>query len=295
MPATTTTFRMHVAAIGRRAWIAAPAALVTLIAAAAGAAEYDGFTEPYRTVNVGSAESGVIERLAVDEGDTVSRGDLIFELDNDVLRATLEVARAQMEVQGALQAAEAEVRLRRAYLEQLRKLRPDGHATQQEVNQAVTEFEAAEARLLAAQENLHIRRLEFERIKAQIAHRQIRAPITGVVTRLHKREGEFAALNDPVVLTIVQLERLWGVFSVDSAEARSLQLGQHVTIRIGSEQHRTVRGTVEFVSPVTDAESGTVRIKVALTNNEGNLHSGERCTLVLPPLDTNRLTRRPEN
>jgi hypothetical protein len=39
---------------------------------------------------------------------------------------------------------------------------------------------------------------------------------------------------------------------------------------------------VEFISPVIDAESGTIRVKVRVNNSENRVRSGERCTLRLP-------------
>jgi multidrug efflux pump subunit AcrA (membrane-fusion protein) len=39
------------------------------------------------------------------------------------------------------------------------------------------------------------------------------------------------------------------------------------------------RGTVEFISPITDAESGTVLVKVRVANPHGRFRSGERCKI----------------
>ena len=57
------------------------------------ASNVDGFTEPYRTINVSAAEQGVITTLFVKEGDTVHEGQLLATLDTDVLEATLEIAK----------------------------------------------------------------------------------------------------------------------------------------------------------------------------------------------------------
>jgi multidrug efflux pump subunit AcrA (membrane-fusion protein) len=45
---------------------------------------------------------------------------------------------------------------------------------------------------------------------------------------------------------------------------------------------RSLEGTIEFISPVTDAESGTVRVKVRMDNRSGLFRSGQRCSLQLP-------------
>ena len=45
---------------------------------------------------------------------------------------------------------------------------------------------------------------------------------------------------------------------------------------------QTVNGTIEFIRPVTDAQSAKAQIKVRIENQDGNFYSGERCTIQLP-------------
>jgi hypothetical protein len=52
------------------------------------------------------------------------------------------------------------------------------------------------------------------------------------------------------------------------------------------ESKRRAVGQVEFVSPVTDAESGTVRVKVLLKNTDGQYRSGVRCEIDLSTIPT---------
>ena len=61
-------------------------------------------------------------------------------------------------------------------------------------------------------------------------------------------------------------------------EATKLRIDQDVTIHFLDSEVET-KGTVEFISPVTDAESGTVRVKIRIDNPDGKYRSGERCTL----------------
>ena len=98
---------------------------------------------------------------------------------------------------------------------------------------------------------------------------------------LHKEQGEFVAPNNPDVLSLVELDPLLANFSLMRADAETLSAGQKVQIRF-PEGNREVEGVVEFVAPVMDAESGTIRVKVRVGNTKGLLRSGERCTLRLP-------------
>jgi RND family efflux transporter MFP subunit len=246
----------------------------------ASGSEVDGFTEPFRTVEVAAVETGTIKSIEVKEGQRVSAGQILARLDDDVHLALLAIAEEAMHAQGQLKSASAEVDLRLDRLAKLESLRVDGHARQEEVDRARTDLEIAKARVLTAEELLLVRKLEYRKIYVQLERRTVRSPIDGVIKRLHKDPGEFVAPNDPYVLELVDLDRLLANFAVPSHEAVRLKEGQAISVFL-DDVDQFVTGVVEFVSPVTDAESGTVRVKVRVANNEGKYRSGERCTLLL--------------
>ena len=140
------------------------------------------------------------------------------------------------------------------------------------------ELEIAEAQVKAAREDLLIRELEYCKIKVQLDRRTITSPIDGVVTFLHKDVGEFVAPNAPEIMTIVQLDPLLATFSILGPDAETLTLDQSIEIRFPVSK-RVMEGQVTFISPVTDAESGMVRIKVRVANPDGKSRSGERCLI----------------
>lgn len=256
--------------------------LITVLPLApATAIEFDGFTEPYRTINVASDETGIIGEVLVHEGKAVEAGQALVRLNSDVYLTSLAIAEQSMQAEGRLDAASAELRLRKQRQENLQSLRGEGHARQEEVERARSETAVAEANVRSAREDLEIKRLEYERIKTQLERRTVRSPIAGVVTMLHKEQGEFVAPNNPDILSLVELDPLLANFSLMRPDAEALSVGQKVQIRFPGG-NREVEGVVEFVAPVIDAESGTVRVKVRVSNTERRLRSGERCTLRLP-------------
>lgn len=245
------------------------------------AAAYDleGFTEPYRTIRVASDESGTISDVYVKEGERVEADVPLARLNCDVHEAMLAIAEQNMNAQGRLAAALADMNLRKDRLDKLNDLRLEGHARQEEVDRAASEYTVAEANVRTAQEEQITRRLEWERTKAQIDRRTIRAPISGVIMATHKDVGEFLAPNDPDLLTLVQLDQLLANFTLTSYQAAQLSVGEELQIWF-SEEHSTT-GKVEFISPVTNAESGTVLIKLRIENPEGHFRSGARCRIRL--------------
>ncbi|MEZ6059048.1 MAG: efflux RND transporter periplasmic adaptor subunit [Planctomycetaceae bacterium] len=253
----------------------------------------EGFTEPYADLRLAAAEMGTVAEVAAREGDQVSAGQLLASLDDAVLKAALEVARAGMQSVGALNSAMADLKIRKTELEKLTELRERNHASQQEVDRVAGEIAVAEARVQAVREELEIKRLEFERIKAQLGQRQIRTPISGVVVEVFKDQGEFVSPTDPVVARVVQLDPLLVVFSIPVEHRGAVSKGQSVPMQIGTSA-AVAEGIVEYVSPAADASSGTVRVKVKLPNPAGKWHSGEKSVLLLDGLQRTTEVAAPE-
>jgi RND family efflux transporter MFP subunit len=250
-------------------------------AASAAAEQVDGFTQPYRIIDVAAAEAGIITQIEVREGDSVKQGQTVATLDNDVHLALLAIAEKSMNSKGKLDSARAELELQKDRLKRFQALREHGHARQEEVDRTRTEVAIAEGQVTAAQEELAIREMEYRKIVTQLERRVIRSPIDGVIAKRHKDEGEFVAPNSPETFTVVQLDPLLAAFSVMSAQAGKLRTGQEVEVRFAGVG-QPAKGTIEFIAPVTDAESGTVLVKVRIDNPDGSYRSGERCSIRLP-------------
>jgi RND family efflux transporter MFP subunit len=243
--------------------------------------EFEGYTEPVRTIEVAADESGTVAEVLVRQGQRVRKGQPIMRLNCDVHRAQLELAKQQMAAEGRLDAARAEAEMTRQRLESIESLHATGHARAVELARARKEHRVAQANVRSIQEDLVARQLEHDRLHTQIDRRTIRAPVAGVVTDLHRDVGEFVAPNKPEVATLVQLDTLLANFALLSNEAHLVKSGQSVPVYFFDVEY-DVTGVVTYVSPVIDAESGTVLVKVRIDNSAGTLRSGSRCVVKLP-------------
>ena len=254
---------------------------VVLLTQSALAVSVESFTEPYRKIDIAPPETGTLSKLLVREGDRVQAGQVLASLDCEMLEVSLEIAKAAMEARGQLESALAERKMRQSRSEKLDELRTRGHASAEEVERAKTDLAVVEANVRSKQEQSAIDVLEHKKIEAMIERRVMRSPIDGIVSRVYREEREFVPANTPTVLTVVQLDPLRITFSVPTGQAETLKVGQQVRLSF-SETSENATGTVELVAPVTEAESGTVRVKVLLPNAKGNYRCGVRCCLELP-------------
>ena len=149
--------------------------LLSSTAIAIGADSFDhieSFTEPYRQVDVPAAEIGVIHLIVVNEGDVVTKGQLVAQLDDEVLRKSLEVARVAKDATGSLQVALSDLKDRERQRASYVALRERNNATDRELQRADTAVALAKARVQVVRDELEVRRMEFERTKAQLRQRQ---------------------------------------------------------------------------------------------------------------------------
>lgn len=263
--------RSHWQSVSLILWISVFAAPSMVVAE-----DLESFTEPSQRIAIPAAETGVISQIFVSEGDPVSKQQSLAKLEDSVLNASLEVTRSAKDALGARRGAEAELDLRSKQLESYRELHQRGNATHRELERAEGDLLQAQTRLQSVREELQVRRLEYERVKAQINVRRMESPIDGIVVQIDKEVGEFVSPTDPIVMHIVQLDTLKSEFSVPMQAVKKLAAGQTVTLSVGYQETKC-EGVIDFVSPIADAQSATVRVKIRIPNHEGLLPCGAVC------------------
>lgn len=238
----------------------------------------EGFTEPFKTVIVASPESGVLQSLPVREGDTIKQSDVIATLDSQVLAVSVLAAKDKLNAQGKVRGATANRDSKAHHLQQIETLFQKQHASDLEVQQAQLEYDLAVANLETTTEEKSALQMELKRIEAQLERRRVRAPISGTILELPRQVGEAITASESHVATIVALDQLRVRYFLATQRAAGLQRGQTVSVSFPDTQ-QNADATVDFVSPVTDSKSGTVRVELLIDNSTRNYRSGLRCLL----------------
>lgn len=239
------------------------------------------FTEPYERIDVSAAELGIVDSVEVRTGERVRRGQLLGRLNNGVLLESYRLAESRAKSTARLDAARADLKLKESMYQKLASLLQTGHANPAELERSKTEYEQAEAAFRLAGDEAAEAKIELARIAAQIRQREIRSPIDGLVIDLHRKPGEYLPANDPRFATVVDVSKLRSRFFIATDFAEQLRSGQVVELLIGTAKQRS-SATIEFVSPITESESGTVRLDVLLENSTARWRSGVPCRLVVP-------------
>lgn len=239
--------------------------------------QVEGFTEPYRSIHLAGDEAGAIFQLKIDEGDHVQRGDVIAQLDDRVQRVQLQIASELANAQSQLEAARQSYDKRQTISSRLRTMHAQGHASESELIRSDMELSIAQSKYSAAREDAAVRAMEKQRAEIQLSRRSITTPISGVIAKVHRREGEYLSPMRPEVVTIIQVDRLYATFNVPASQAREFETGKEFELKF--ENGDVVLAKVKSVSVKTDAQSQTVEIKLVFENPNGQFRAGEICTL----------------
>ncbi len=263
-----------------------------------------GFVEPVSKVEISAQISARIVALPFREGDSVSQGDLLIQLDDrnlkaqfasttarrDGERARLEAERARAE--GPKQSLENAVR----NLDRQRRLFETGDVARQALDDAEVRVEELQAAVAATtktigalESSLAASEAEIERVREEVAYATIRAPIAGTITRLNAEVGELVVVGTmnnagTVIMTLADLSRMRVRLQVAEADIAKVQEGQPADIHINAFKDRVFSGVVDEValqrtatvgSAVSGGQNvGTFEVDVSLNTDGVRVYSG---------------------
>jgi HlyD family secretion protein len=238
-------------------------------------------------ITVSASAAGRLLYLKVEEGQSLHAGDIIGETENGDLKAGLAAAEADLKMRqselarlnagareqergqagAALREAQATASLARIQLDRQQKLVVNKAVSQASLDQAQSDFEAADARRKALAEKLSlveapprdediaIAQAQVDAAVAHIAAAQgmldktvIKSPIDGVVLRRYEKAGEMMALLPPTpIFEIADVSRLRVRAQIDEADVGRVALGQEVWVTADAYGQKRFRGHVSQV------------------------------------------------
>ncbi len=108
------------------------------------------------------------------------------------------------------------------------------------------------------------------------------SPISGVVTRLGAREGDYLETGDQIA-TVADLSRLWLDLEAYESQLPMLRWGLPVTFTVEAHPGEVFDGRISFIEPMVDDRTRTAAVRVAVDNTDGRLKPGMFATAVARP------------
>lgn len=228
-----------------------------------------GYVVAQRKAAVSSKATGRIHKLFLEEGKVVKKGEVLAQLENEDLLASLAEAKASLRVARAvLNNAEAELADATLNYNRHKMLKETGAVSEQA-------FDAAEARYKKALAGETQARFAISRAEASLKLAEvnldysfIRAPFDGVILTKNADEGEIvapfgAATNaKAAVASMADLNSLMVEVDVSESSLEKVRLGGPVEIRLDALSKERFPGTVHTIVPTADRSKATVLTKI---------------------------------
>jgi multidrug efflux system membrane fusion protein len=256
---------------------ARPAAPVSAAVATAGnmpiVLTAPGTVEPLATVAVRSRVDGQIVAVKFKEGDAVAANEVLFELDDRLIRAQIRQAEAMIAKDRAALVDAESILARRETL-----------ARQKIVTEAATETQRQTVEGLKAAITLSQAQLEAQ--KTQLDYLVIRAPIAGRTGSVTAKLGATVRASDAnALVTINQTKPITVTFALPQSELealkRALAAKAAAEVRVPGQRGTPIAATLSFLDNQIDRTTGTVTAKVEAPNPEERLWPGQSVEVAL--------------
>lgn len=267
-----------------------------------------GKVEPVTKVEIKSKASGIIQSLPVNVGDTVTRGQVICELDKNDLKPRVREAQAALDVAESsvktamaeherykVEAAGPDLPFLERDRERARKLFAERLLAQSARDEAEKNYEMAKNRQQSAIVNLSVAaaaiskaealreqaRAVLNRAEEDLRNATIVSPIDGVVLSRDREVGDAVSSiltmgsGATLIMTLGDLAEVYVKGKVDESDIGKVSLGQPARITVESFKEERFAGKVTKISPMGVEKDNvtTFEVRVSISNKGGKLRA----------------------
>lgn len=238
--------------------------------------------QPYQAVDLVARVPGFVEKVLVDRGSMVKKGELLVELSAPEMKAQLTEFEAKAL---AIESQKAESAARLAGLEiTLERLREAGKTpgaiAANEIVQAGKAVDANKALIQSIQTQADAARAAAAGLREMLQYLQVTAPFDGVITERKVHPGALAGPSAKPLLRLEQISRLRVVVAVPEAEVSGIVRGAKVPFTIQGGVSGT--GTVARLSRSLDPGTRTMAVELDVNNASGAIAPGMYAEVTWP-------------
>ena len=236
-----------------------------------------GKIQPERLVNISADTMGRVTNLAIEEGQRVTKGQFLLQIDPRNLssavnqtEASLAAARSTMEqLRVQSESSKASLKVAEDAVARQRQLWKGGLTTKEALDNAENQLKMQQAQANAADRQIETQRMRMQQEQASLENARynlskvrIESPINGIVTRRNIEEGETVVIGTmnnagTVLLTVADMALIEAQVEVDETDIPNVSIGQKAKITVDAIQNKSFAGHVVEIgnSPIQSAGS----------------------------------------
>jgi HlyD family secretion protein len=265
-----------------------------------------GKIQPKRFVNISADTSGRVTELAVNEGDRVTKGQFLLQIDPRNLRtrvtsgeASLGAAKSSAEqLTLALESSRTQLKLAQDNYKRQQDLWKGGLTTREQFERAESELRVREQDLRAQEQNVRTQQLRMnqeaatlENAKTDLSKVRIESPIDGIVTRRNVEQGETAVVGTmnnagTVLLQVADMSVIEAEVEVDETDIPNVKIGQVGKITVDAMTGKTFPARVTEIgnSPIqttgqqTASQATNFKVTLQVEGEIPDVRPGFTCT-----------------
>ena len=230
-----------------------------------------GYVTPRRRATVAAKITARVVDVYVDEGMTVTEGQLLAKLDDSDAARRLQAAKAQRDATAA-QIVSLKVNLANAEREFRRQeeLGKEGFASVQALDLAHTTAESLKAQVAAADEQVKTADAQIALAQQDVDNCTVRAPFAGVVVSKDAQRGEMVSpisagggFTRTGIATIVDMASIEIEVDVNESYIARVDAGQQVEAVLDAYPDWRIPAKVRTVIPTADRQKATVKVRIS--------------------------------
>jgi len=258
-----------------------------------------GQVKPVTEVQIGAQVSGRITKVHVDFNSQVKAGDLLAEIDPQLIGAQIDENQARIAAAVAsVKRAEANLETARVRLERARRVFQEGVGSQAELDSAQGNYDVAIADVASSKAQVSQLSATMRSAKTNYSYTKIYSPIDGIVINRAIDPGQTvaASFQTPTLFVIAQdLRKMRVLADIDEADVGRLKEQMKADIRVDAFPGETFEGIVSQVrySPVNQSGVVTYAAVIEVENPDLKLRPGMTATATIHSADAKGIKRLP--